>query len=127
MILLHLMAGIGHLSNACCSLKLYLLAQHLWNASDSRWKIICTLHVPERIRGFLWLALHNKLLSNIVRLQRHLTTDSTCFIFGFEDESLLDILWDFPPLNGLWSQILLSHPQAGFFNSSLGDWLIMNL
>ncbi|KAL4354245.1 hypothetical protein GQ457_06G016820 [Hibiscus cannabinus] len=103
------------------------LAQPHWNAPDSRWKFIWSLPIPERLRGFLWLALHNKLLSNVVRLQRHLTTDSACSICSFQDESLLHILRDCPSIHGLWSRLLRYHPQDEFFSYPLDEWLITNL
>ena len=41
------------------------------------WRLIWRWKGPERIRNFLWLVAHNKLLTNDQRVARHLT-DNAC-------------------------------------------------
>lgn len=40
--------------------------------------VIWKAHVPQRVRVFLWLLWHNKLLINIVQRRRHMIDDQYC-------------------------------------------------
>ncbi|CAL1413624.1 unnamed protein product [Linum trigynum] len=46
--------------------------------SATFWKSIWKLHVPERVRVFIWMAVENKLTTKNIRKFRHLTTDDSC-------------------------------------------------
>lgn len=57
------------------------VAQDVWSIQDHTWKIIWKLDVPQRIRQFLWLLLHNRILSNSERCRRGmLNTNFVVFV-----------------------------------------------
>ncbi|KAE8689784.1 zinc finger protein ZAT11-like [Hibiscus syriacus] len=52
------------------------------NARHPIWNQIWKLAVPERVRCFIWLASHNKLLSSETRCTRGLSHDASCSYSG---------------------------------------------
>ncbi|CAN1792333.1 Putative ribonuclease H protein At1g65750 [Linum perenne] len=57
----------------------YCLILELNNpSSDPNWDRVWRWRGPSRIQHFLWLVLHNKLLTNAERSRRHLTNNSSC-------------------------------------------------
>ncbi|CAN0838859.1 Putative ribonuclease H protein At1g65750 [Linum grandiflorum] len=51
---------------------------------------------PNRIQHLLWLAVHNKLLTNDERRKRHVTEDGTCTRCQGSAVTVLHVLWDCP-------------------------------
>lgn len=45
---------------------------------ESYWETIWKLEVPHRIRAFLWLVSHSKIMSNTKRVRRGFTTNEQC-------------------------------------------------
>lgn len=58
--------------------------------NEEDWSWIWKMRLPQKLKGFLWLVFHGKLLTNQMRLKRGLTTDPTCpHCCGIEDMSHL--------------------------------------
>lgn len=49
-----------------------------WGQRSREWEIVWKWQGPQRVRSFLWLVLHNILLTNEQRKRRHMTDVSTC-------------------------------------------------
>ena len=62
------------------------------SSRDRIWNHLWKLPILQRSKSFLWLALHNKLLSNEVRHHRKIGNDTSCQNCGDHMESLLHIL-----------------------------------
>lgn len=58
----------------------------------ANWNFVWKLQVPQRIRFFLWLALHNRLMTNVNRFIRKLSDDPRCLACGEVEESVEHIL-----------------------------------
>ncbi|KAL4324382.1 hypothetical protein GQ457_11G003510 [Hibiscus cannabinus] len=71
------------------------------------WKRVWKLAVPQRVRVFIWLTFHNRLLTNVERVRRHVATSE----FG----------------QGVWMRALPRERWASFFSLSFLDWLRFNL
>ncbi|PKI44726.1 hypothetical protein CRG98_034903 [Punica granatum] len=54
------------------------LAQAGWAEEDRVWKSIWSWRGPQRVRTFLWLVAHARLLTNEHRARRHLTSSTLC-------------------------------------------------
>ncbi|KAK8976021.1 hypothetical protein V6N11_025520 [Hibiscus sabdariffa] len=83
--------------------------------------------VPQRIRTFLWVTLHQRHLTNAERFRRHLAQSALCPICYLEDEDLDHILRRCLPARNLWNRVVPSDRLAIFLNLPLVTWLRDNL
>ncbi|CAN1148241.1 Putative ribonuclease H protein At1g65750, partial [Linum perenne] len=60
------------------------------------WKTIWRWKGPQRVRQFLWLVAHHRLLTNGERRRWHLTEIGACQVFPEQEETVLHVLWDCP-------------------------------
>ncbi|KAK8478471.1 hypothetical protein V6N12_018918, partial [Hibiscus sabdariffa] len=95
------------------------LVQNTWAAKDVKWQALWHLPIQERIKYFLWLASHGKLLTNLTRYNRRLTNDPICSICGTAEESILHVLRDCADTAHLWSLVLPPQFSQRFFNMDL--------
>ncbi|CAN1351644.1 Putative ribonuclease H protein At1g65750 [Linum perenne] len=115
--------------NGCYSVKSgYILARNMDEESNNEiWKRIWKWEGPQRVRQFLWLALHNRLLTNAERHRRHLTDTAECGACANDTETVDHILRGCPMAQQVW-MTTLSIPQSdGFFSMELDDWWKANL
>ncbi|CAN1216168.1 Putative ribonuclease H protein At1g65750 [Linum perenne] len=77
--------------------------------SDSMWRYIWDWKGPNRIKHFLWLASHRKLLTNEERGKRHLTTQVLCHRCSFHNESISHVIYECSFAMQVWRRML---PQA---------------
>ncbi|KAL4367400.1 hypothetical protein GQ457_05G030190 [Hibiscus cannabinus] len=91
------------------------------------WKRVWKLQVPQRVRVFLWLALHRRLFTNVERIRRHLTSMDRyeCCLDGPED--MIHVLRDYFVARDLWLRVLPSTQLDIFSRTSADEWLRVNL
>ncbi|CAN1308034.1 Putative ribonuclease H protein At1g65750 [Linum perenne] len=65
------------------------------------WDKVWKWEGPYRIKSFLWLAVHGRLLTNSERVRRHLATSAACPRCGAASESVAHALRDCPLAAGL--------------------------
>lgn len=73
------------------------LVAHLNNHSahtNQSWMWIWNSQLPENLKFFLWLCMHDSLPSNQVRMAHHMTNDPSCPCCGAGQETLLHLLRD---------------------------------
>ncbi|CAN1138640.1 Putative ribonuclease H protein At1g65750 [Linum perenne] len=88
----------------------YLLAaEEEGDTLDPIWRLIWRWKGPQRIRQFLWLVAHNRLLTNSERRRRHLAEIGSCQVCPGQEESVLHVLRDCPLASATWE---LLHIQA---------------
>ncbi|CAN0926318.1 Putative ribonuclease H protein At1g65750 [Linum grandiflorum] len=98
----------------------YLLLKELQEeASDQRWKGVWRWQGPNKIRHFLWLASHDRLLTNEERGRRHLTNQVLCSFCSSHTESCIHVLRDCRFARQVWSKIL---PQVIAGQEMCKDW-----
>ncbi|XP_056688793.1 uncharacterized protein [Spinacia oleracea] len=94
---------------------------------DVCWETIWSAPVQQRIRAFLWLSCHDRILGNLNRFKRRMADNPKCYICDAREESTLHILRDYPAAKLVWRRVgsiaLLPH----FFTSNLKDWITTNL
>ncbi|CAA7048639.1 unnamed protein product [Microthlaspi erraticum] len=66
------------------------------------WRVV----VPERVRTFIWLGVHQVLMTNSERQRRHLSTSGVCQVCRGGDETILHVLRDCPAMEGIWRRIV---------------------
>ncbi|CAN1804498.1 Putative ribonuclease H protein At1g65750 [Linum perenne] len=101
----------------------YLLAKELVEgATNGIWKKIWSWKGPQRIRQFLWTAVHNRLLTNTERQRRHLTNSAECGLCVDTPESLDHILRHCPLAEQVWSRTMPPDKLTDFFFLDPGEW-----
>lgn len=87
------------------------------------WKLVG----PERVRLFLWLVIHQVIMTNVERQRRHLCSSGLCHVCKGGDETILHILRDSPAMEGIWTRLVPQRQRSSFFAKSLLDWVYENL
>ncbi|KAJ8448033.1 hypothetical protein Cgig2_028909 [Carnegiea gigantea] len=97
------------------------------SARDPFWATIWKGNIPLRINFFLWLATHERLMTNSHRCTRGLTSNPICTICDSAEETTLHLLRDCSLAWTVWNAMLPSHDRSSFFTGSLRSWLAYNL
>ncbi|KAL8151867.1 hypothetical protein V2J09_021675 [Rumex salicifolius] len=86
---------------------------------------IWRLRVSERIRMFLWMGVHGKLMTNAERFRRHFASSPACSICGRGDETLLHIFRDCGKARDVWRALVDNRIMSDyhFFDKSAKEWL----
>lgn len=96
--------------------------------TDPKWELAWTSPVQQRVRVFLWLILHNRILCNANRLQRHLTDDPRCSRCAQNtDETLLHLFPDCPIARNIWKSVGGTACYPSFYQGDLQGWITRNL
>ncbi|KAK0603530.1 hypothetical protein LWI29_005964 [Acer saccharum] len=97
------------------------------NLTPWKWNFIWKLLLPPRVLHFLWVLLHNRLLTNVGRAARGMTTDLTCgrCMAGQEDED--HVFRTCSSSSRIWEDISTSVTKSASYNSEWESWLFENL
>ncbi|KAH1039749.1 hypothetical protein J1N35_041492 [Gossypium stocksii] len=87
------------------------IEESLWNLRDV-WKV----EAPQRVRVLLWLALKQWFLTQVERLRRGLSNDSSCLVCGHEMEDVLHALRDCHVWKNIWKNQNISTFQEVQWN-----------
>ncbi|KAL4383201.1 hypothetical protein GQ457_15G013690 [Hibiscus cannabinus] len=103
------------------------LFQGLDFGNGDTWKRIWKLAVPQRVRVFIWLTFHNRLLTNVERVRRHVASSGSCEICNNGQEDMDHVLRFFTVAKGVWTRLLPPARWASFFGLPFPEWLRLNL
>ena len=104
-----------------------LLEGSKWNMEDGRWSAIWKWKGLDQVKMFLWLAMHDKLLTNVERVRHRLIDNDICEKCQQEKESTLHVLRDCPFATWIWPKVVQQDDWDQFFNLPFQDWLSRNL
>lgn len=100
------------------------------NIPDPSWcnfKLIWRWAWPERVRLFLWKALHGILQTNSERVRRHMADWNLCPICGGENETPFHVFRDCNRINLLWNCLPIPN-NWGFITTNVWpQWMESNL
>ncbi|KAK9110977.1 hypothetical protein Scep_018496 [Stephania cephalantha] len=102
-------------------------SHHSWLEPGKEWALVWKCAVHEKVRFFLWLALHNALLTNDVRHRRHIGNDLSCGLCGGEMEDLNHILRECPMSSLVWHDFLYRNQMETLLELHLNQWIVENL
>ncbi|KAK9009988.1 hypothetical protein V6N11_036508 [Hibiscus sabdariffa] len=98
-----------------------------WDAHSNDWHVIWSLLVSQRIRVFIWLALRQKLMTNMERHRQGLTENPSCTHCD-SVESIDHILRGCLYARNVWSLIFGANQiTITFFTDDMKSWLLTNL
>lgn len=86
------------------------------------WKWVWKLQVPEKVRYFIWLCLHEALPINATRFNRHLATSASCSHCSSTFEDSLHALRDCRHSRELWTR-LGADRWHNIWNQDVKVWL----
>ncbi|MBA0628089.1 hypothetical protein Godav_022866, partial [Gossypium davidsonii] len=61
---------------------------------------------PQRIRFFIWLALKQRLLTNVERVRRGIGHDTTCGVCGHGFKDILYVIMDGSATRSIWDRLI---------------------
>ncbi|KAK9028235.1 hypothetical protein V6N11_068045 [Hibiscus sabdariffa] len=91
------------------------------------WRVIAEFKGLPRVRMFLWLVCHERVLMNAERRRRRLTQDSSCAICGDDREDLDHLLRFCPSTIWFWNQLIRSDAWNEFNTLPIKEWMLANL
>lgn len=104
------------------------IMQHINNPHDDIcWDLIWKSPTQQRVRAFLWLACHDRILGNLNRFKRHMTKHPRCFICGETEESSIHILRDCTAARLVWRKIGGYASKPEFWVGNIKDWITANI
>ncbi|KAL7207503.1 hypothetical protein ACSBR1_029453 [Camellia fascicularis] len=93
---------------------------------DGDWGWIWKLKVPQKLKSFLWIVLHQKTLTNRMRNLRGLTSDPTCpFCTNVED--MEHLFWLCPQAIQIWCHVYSEDWYRSRLLLPWKDWIIYNI
>lgn len=119
--------GAGTKGKFSIKSALQIIRKEVNGVEDDLWDLVWKAPAQQRVRAFLWLASHDRLMGNLNRYKRKLTNDPKCFICGGEDESTLHILRDCPAAKSVWRKLEGFANLSSFYQGGLHEWIRNNL
>ncbi|CAN1186551.1 Putative ribonuclease H protein At1g65750 [Linum perenne] len=100
-----------------------ILASKDHHMDQDIWRTIWRWNGPNRVKHFLWLVAHNRILTNAERQRRHLVDVATCQRCrgGFEDT--LHVVRDCQLAREVWALFIPPELSSHFFSDTLQVWL----
>ncbi|CAI0383668.1 unnamed protein product [Linum tenue] len=96
------------------------------NAPDRCWKDLWKWKGPNRIKHFMWIVLHGRLLTKKELTRRKITTNSHCNLCPDQEETIDHILRNCSKARVVWDKFQ-SRTVANSMSLPLQDWLMINL
>lgn len=84
------------------------------------WGLIWKLKIQERLKLFLWLLAHEKIMTNSKRWRRKLAQSPLCERFWQEDESAVHVIRDCRQAREVWTRLIPMNLQAASGLDSMG-------
>lgn len=94
---------------------------------DDCWNMIWSAPVQQRIRAFMWVVCHDRVMGNLNRFKRNMTDNPRCAICDAREDSTLHIIRDCPMAKVIWNRLGGPADHAHFYHSPLKKWVSENL
>jgi hypothetical protein len=119
--------GIGEQSAEYVVSDMYNILSGFRNMEDnSRWCKVWKLRVPERVCSFVWLMMHERLLTN-ARKNRVGLGHAMCRYCGDIVENELHAIRDCPLVMPLWLNVVDDSLRSMFFTYDWQHWIDLNM
>lgn len=83
------------------------------------WKKIWKWQIPEKIKFFLWQALHERLNTNLLKANLGLSPTSECPFECHSEESVIHIIRDCQIAQDFWKHLISTNHYSSFFQCNL--------
>jgi hypothetical protein len=92
----------------------------------SNWKKAWRINVPEKVRSFMWLMMHERLLTNALKNKMRLC-HAMCNYCGDVEETILHAMRDCPKAREVWRYFVAGSQQNQFYMADFQQWININL
>ncbi|CAN1848080.1 Putative ribonuclease H protein At1g65750 [Linum perenne] len=93
------------------------------NDTENTWKTIWNWKGPNRIRHFLWLVGHGRIMTNVERVRHHFGQDTDCNRCPGTPEDIIHALWDCKAAREVWMKLFPHFLANNFFSDGFQDLL----
>ncbi|XP_074318679.1 uncharacterized protein LOC141655501 [Silene latifolia] len=90
------------------------------------WPLIWKLPVQQRIRFFIWLSAHDRVMTNYNRVRRGLSDDPICPRCNEEDETIEHLLRNCPVSTDIWNLLGDGASSNEFYTDQFHHWVAKN-
>ncbi|CAN1123547.1 Putative ribonuclease H protein At1g65750 [Linum perenne] len=97
------------------------------DGGDEIWRIAWKWEGPQRVRQFMWTALHGRLLTNAERVRRHLTGTGECSLCNSASETDEHLLRSCHFARQVWIKLFNTSASNQFFTIPMGVWWKTNI
>ncbi|CAN1762774.1 Putative ribonuclease H protein At1g65750 [Linum perenne] len=97
------------------------------NPTCDLWKIVWKWEGPCRVKNFLWLVAHNRILTNVERHRRHMADETRCVRCPDAPEDSLHVLRDFHMARELWMSLIPNIQVGTLFTVDAQTWMCTGL
>ncbi|KAJ8762621.1 hypothetical protein K2173_008060 [Erythroxylum novogranatense] len=104
-----------------------LLTKDFTQEEKDIWKVVWKWKGPQRVKTFLWLLSHGKLLTNEAWLRRNLAPSTSCPICQDHTKSILHAIRDCPKVREMWKSLVPRKAWEQFFSNPIDRWLLSNI
>jgi ribonuclease HI len=115
----------GTTNNNFSVAAMYMILDGYGREENTLWSKVWKLHVPERVRTFTWMMLHQRLLTNSLKNSMGLC-HAMCAFCGDVEETILHVMRDCPRAKDIWNCVIPVRDRASFFMSEFHHWLDLN-
>ncbi|CAN1807597.1 Putative ribonuclease H protein At1g65750 [Linum perenne] len=91
--------------------------------AGNTWRTVWKWEGPSRIKHFLWLASHERVLTNAERCRMHIAQDSSWYRCSGVREDLLHVVKDCRLAREVWCSLFPLYAVNNFFTDDLQVWL----
>jgi hypothetical protein len=91
---------------------------------DDIWKYMWKLQVTERVKYFMWLVCHDRILTNSRRARMGLC-HAMCSFCGNVEETCLHALRDCTVVRNMWLSVVPYVARGPFFGGDLENWFAL--
>lgn len=106
-----------------------MLSGYEGNRRVGLWKAVWDWKGPARMQSFMWLVLHEAILTNAERHRRHISPFAVCGRCWETEESILHALRNCHASREIWEQLLTGtgFESQFFYYRSTQQWVINNM
>ncbi|CAN1144211.1 Putative ribonuclease H protein At1g65750 [Linum perenne] len=104
-----------------------LLGEQEGRRRDVDWELVWRWKGPNRIKHFLWLVAHDRLLTNEERRKRTWTDDGSCSRCGHPQETVLHVLRDCSAAVNTWTHLAFLSDDRTSWDLPLLPWITHHL
>lgn len=95
------------------------LTKEIQSITECHWELIWRWPGNQRNKTFLCLCAKNKILTNVHKVKRNLTSNPLCPIYRMEEESVLHALRDCPASKVVWKILIKLSNWSKFFSGNI--------